>query len=110
MKDYFIPVSRMFDWVANTVIRTFWSKIDKPMIPRLIDTILDTCNIWINGLVGMERLLGGRVELLDAENTTLDLMAGIIYFHIFMTPPSPMQECNFILEYDPEYVKAALGR
>lgn len=110
VKDYFIPVSRMFDWVANTVIRTFWSKIDKPMIPRLIDTILDTCNIWINGLVGMERLLGGRVELLDAENTTLDLMAGIIYFHIFMTPPSPMQECNFILEYDPEYVKAALGR
>ena len=110
VKDYFIPVSRMFDWVANTVIRTFWSKIDKPMIPRLIDTILDTCNIWINGLVGMERLLGGRVELLDAENTTLDLMAGIIYFHIFMTPASPMQECNFILEYDPEYVKAALGR
>ena len=45
VKDYFILVSRMFDWVGNTVIRTFWSKLDKPMTRRFADSILDTCNI-----------------------------------------------------------------
>ena len=52
VKDYFIPISRMFDYVSNTLIKTFWSKLDKPMNRRLIDTILDSANIWLNGLVG----------------------------------------------------------
>lgn len=109
VKDYFIPVSRMFDWVANTLIRTFWNKLDKPMNRRLIDTILDTCNIWLGGLVGSEYLLGARAELLDSENPLTDLMAGIIRIHIYMTPPSPAQEIDFTLEYDVSYVSAALA-
>lgn len=108
VKDYFIPVSRMFDWVGNTVIRTFWSKLDKPMNRRLIDNVLDTCNIWLNGLVGMGYLLGARTEMVEAENPLTDLMAGIIRIHIFMTPPSPAQEINFVLEYDASYVTSAL--
>lgn len=108
VKDYFIPVSRMFDWVANTVIRTFWSKLDKPMNRRLIDNVMDTCNIWLNGLVGMGYLLGARVEMVETENPLTDLMAGIVRVHIFMTPPSPAQEIDFILEYDASYVTAAL--
>lgn len=109
VKDYFIPVSRMFDWVANTVIRTFWHKLDKPMTRRLIDNVLDTCNIWLNGLVGSGYLLGARAEILGDENPTTDLMAGIIRVHIYMTPPSPMQQCDFTLEYDANYVAAAFA-
>ena len=109
VKDYFIPVSRMFDWVANTVIRTFWHKLDKPMMPRLIDNVLDTCNIWLNGLVGSEYLLGARAEIISDENPTTDLTAGIIRVHIYMTPPSPMQQCDFTLEYDANYVAAAFA-
>lgn len=108
VKDYFIPVSRMFDWVANTIIKTFWSKLDKPMNRRLIDTILDTCNIWLNGLVGSGYLLGARAVMLESENPETDLMAGIIRIHIYMTPPSPAQEIDFNLEYDASYVTAAL--
>ncbi len=109
VKDIFIPVSRMFDWVGNTLIRTFWSKLDKPMNRRLIDSILDTCNIWLAGLVGTERLLGARAEMLESENNLLDLMAGIIRIHIYITPPSPMQQCDFIVEYDTSYVESALA-
>lgn len=108
VKDFMIPVSRMFDWVGNTVIKTFWSKLDKPMNRRLIDTIIDTCNIWINGLIGSGYLLGARAEFKDSENSLTDLMAGIIRIHIYMTPPSPAQEVDFILEYDAEYVMSAL--
>ncbi len=108
VKDYLIPVSRMFSWVGNSLVKTFWSKLDKPMNRRLIDTIIDTCNIWLNGLVGSGYLLGARAEFKDNENPLTDLMAGIMKVHIYITPPSPAQEIDFVLEYDAEYVTSAL--
>lgn len=108
VKDYFIPVARMFDYVTGTLIKTFWNKLDKPMNRRLLDTILDSANIWLNGLVGMGYLLGARAEALDSENPLTNLMAGILKIHIYMTPPSPMQELDFVLEYDADYVESAL--
>ena len=109
VKDQFIPVSRMFDYVANTLIRTFWSKLDKPMRLRLLDNIQDTCNIWLNGLVSQEYLLGARVELKGTENPVTSLLAGIIKFHIYMTPPVPAQEIHFVLEFDVDYLTSALN-
>lgn len=109
VKDIFIPISRMFDWINNTLIKTFWSYLDRPNNRRLIDSILDTTTIWINGLVGSGYLLGGRVELKDEENPSTDLMAGIIRPHIYITLPSPGQEIDFIVEYDPQYVEQALS-
>ena len=109
VKDYFIPMSRSFAWVANTLIKTFWTKLDKPMNRRLIDSIIDTANIWLNGLVGQGVFYGARVEMLDAENPVTDLMSGIIKFHIYITPPAPAQEIDFLLEYDANYVTEALS-
>lgn len=108
VKDYFIPVARTFAWIGNCLIKTFWSKLDAPMNRRLIDNIVDSANIWMNGLVGQGILLGGRVEMIDAENPITSLMAGIIKLHVYATPPSPMQELDFVLEYDASYVETAL--
>lgn len=108
VKDYFISVSRMTDFVGNTLIRTFWGKLDEPMTRRFIDTILDSCNIWLNGLTGSGYILGGRCEMLESENPETNLMAGIVKLHVYITPPSPDQEIDFVLEYDPAYVTAAL--
>ena len=109
VKDYFIPVSRMIDFIGNTLIRTFWGKLDEPMTRRFIDTILDSCNIWLNGLTGSGYILGGRCEMLESENPQTNLMAGIVKLHVFVTPPSPAQEIDFVLEYDPAYVTEALS-
>jgi len=75
---------------------------------RLIDTILDSATIWLNGLVGAGYLLGARVEMLENENPLTSLMAGKIKLHVYMTPPSPAQEIDFVLEYDADYVTSAL--
>ncbi len=109
VKDYLIPVSRMFDWVGNTMIRTFWSRLDLPMTRRMVDTILDTANIWLNGLTGSGYVLGARIEMREEENPLTDLMAGRLRLHISMTPPSPAQEIDFVLEYDAEYVTQAFS-
>ena len=50
-----------------------------------------------------------RFLRLDAENPLSDLMQGICRFHVYVTPPSPLQECDFILEYDASYVEAAFS-
>ena len=104
VKDAFIPIRRMFNWVNNTLITSFWNKIDNPANKRLIETIVDSANIWLNGLTSREFILGGRVEFRKDENPTQDLMDGIIRFHVFITPPSPAREIEFIQEYDPDYI------
>ncbi|MBQ9365775.1 MAG: phage tail sheath family protein, partial [Schwartzia sp.] len=35
-KDAFIPIRRMFNWVGNTLVTSFWQKVDDPMNKRLI--------------------------------------------------------------------------
>ena len=109
VKDQFIPVSRMFDFIGNTIIRTFWSKLDKPMTPALRDSILQTCNIWLGGLTGGGYLYGARAEMLAEENPLTSLLDGIITLHIYNAPPVPAQEIDFILEYDVSYMETALA-
>ena len=108
VKDYFLCVSRMFGWVSNSLVLTYWSKIDNKFNRRLIDSIVDSINIWLNGLVAEEKLLGGRVEFNESENTTTSLMSGKAVFHLYLTPPSPAKEIEFVLEYDTSYVTSAL--
>ena len=106
VKDSFIPIRRMFCWLNNTLITTFWNKIDNPMNKRLISTIVDSANIWLNGLTAKGALLGGRVEFREDENTTTELMDGIIRFHVHLTPPAPARDIEFVMEYDPGYISA----
>lgn len=109
VKDKFIPVSRMFDFIGNTIIRTFWTKLDKPMTPALRDSILQTCNIWLSGLTGGGYLYGARAEMLAEENPLTSLLDGIITLHVYNAPPVPAQEIDFILEYDVSYMETALS-
>ena len=104
VKDAFISIRRMFSWIGNTLVQTFWQRVDAPLNRRQIDVIVDSANIWLNGLAAQQVILGGRVEFLDSENPTTDLMDGIAKFHVYVTPPSPNREIDFVLEYAPEYL------
>ena len=80
--DYFYCISRMFKWVAKTVILSYWNYVDRRLIRRLIDAVLQGVNGWLNSLVAEERIIGGRVEFREEENSTTALMAGHAKFHI----------------------------
>jgi hypothetical protein len=109
VKDYFYCISRTFGWVSNSLILTYWSKLDGKLNRRLIDNIVDSVNIWLNGLSSEEKILGGRIEFREEDNSLTNLMSGKAVFHIFLTPPSPAKELEFVLEYDADYVTAALA-
>lgn len=103
IKDSFIPIRRMFDWIGNTLTLTYWQKIDNPMNKRLVETVIDSANLWLNGLSAQGVLLGARVEVLKDENPITDLMDGVIRFHVYQTPPPPAREIDFIQEIDVNY-------
>jgi phage tail sheath protein FI len=91
----------MFNWIGNSIILTYHQKTDMPMIRRQIETIIDSVNVWLNGLASREFLIGHPyVEFAEDDNPTTDLLAGIVRFHVHITPPPAMKELGFILEYD----------
>lgn len=100
VKDCFVCVRRMFDWQYQTFILTYWQKVDQPLTPRLIKTIVDSEQIRLNGLVSRGFLLGADVKFLEEENPQTDLLQGIIRIHSYITPPVPAQEIDCIFEYD----------
>lgn len=103
-KDSFIPVRNMMDWISNTLILSYWQYLDAPISRRVIEAITDSANIWLNGLAAQGVIVGGRIEFLASENPETSLMDGVIKFHIYVTPPGPAREIDFILEYDPSYL------
>lgn len=109
VKDAFISIRRMFSWIGNTLIQTYWQKLDAPLKRRHIETIVESANIWMNGLTAKEYILGGRVEFLDTENSTADLMDGTARFHVYVAPASPNRYIEFVLEYDASYIETLFG-
>lgn len=101
VKEHQIPVRRMFTWIGNTLILTCWQFVSSPIRRRLIETVQDTVNYWLNGLVSRDFILAGRCEFEGADNPRLDLMDGIVRWHVYITPPSAAREITFVLEYDP---------
>jgi len=107
--DYFYCISRMFKWVAKTVTLSYWNYVDRKLNRRLIDAILQGVNDWLNSLTAEERILGGRVEFREEENSKTALMAGHAKFHIYLTPPSPLALLEYVLEYDISYLSSLMA-
>lgn len=108
-KDAFLCIRRMFDWQANTFLLTYWQKVDKPLNRVLVETFVNSENLRLNGLTARGFLLGGRMKLLQTENPVTDLMNSTIRFHTYMTPPTPAQDIEDQLEFDPQYLKTLFG-
>lgn len=103
VKDSFIPVRRMHNWIANTIVLTTWQKVDTPTNKRLIDTVVDSLNIWFNGLTSSGALVGGRVEFRQEDNPITDLLNGTVRFRVMVAEPTPAENIEFVLEFDVTY-------
>ena len=104
VKDADSAVRRMFDFLGNTLCKTYRQKVDKPTNRRQIDTVLDSVNMWLNGLVGEGKLLGARIEFLEDENPTTELLAGRTCFHVYYSPAPTNGAITFKPEYDTTYI------
>lgn len=104
-KDRWLPVRRMTDWLGNTIVLTVYQFVDKPGNRRLIDSIIDSLNIWLNSLVSSGNALGARVEFRHDENSDTDLLNGHYRFHIYEAFPTPAEWIEFLIEFDVTYLQ-----
>lgn len=104
VKDNFIPIKRMFCWIANTIVLNNWDRLDQKMIPRIIDNIITDTNAWLNGLTSQEHILGGTLSFNEEDNPTVDLMDGKVTFRLAVAPPPPIKEINEVISYDTSYL------
>lgn len=104
-----IVVRRMHNFLREVLIRTFWRYIDKPITERLLKTIRDSVQSYLNGLKSRGIIIDGQVYFIPEENPITDLSDGIVRFHINWMPPVAMRKIEFLIEFDPTMVKQLFG-
>ena len=102
-KDSFIPVRRMMNYIQNKLILDYWEKVDSPTNYKLIESVVDSVNLWLNGLTARGQLLGGRIEFLNEDNPENALLDGKVIFRVYATPPTPARQIDFLVEFDVAY-------
>ena len=107
--EYFICTNRMHDWINNTFTNTFWSEIDKPMTRVRIDSIIDSFNSWLAGLVHEGKLYGGQIEYIADNNPAASLVGGKIRLDTTFASPVPMQQINMYSEFDVDTLVSSLN-
>lgn len=101
-KDRFVNIRRFFNWYANSLVLTWFQKVDAPMNRRLLEQIQDTENLRLNSYVAQGALVGSnnRLEFRADDNPATNLIDGVITAHISLTVPPPARDIEFGLEYD----------
>lgn len=107
-KDRWIAIRRMFTWWGNTLILSYFQKVDDPMNFRLIESIVDSENIRGNSFVARGVCAVAKCEYKPDENPITSILDGKITFHIYLSPYTPAEDIEFVLEFDPYAIQNAL--
>ena len=94
------------NWAANTFILTYFQKVDAPANPRMIEAIVDSENVRGNGFVARGVCARYEITFNEEENPTTSLLDGCITFHQYLTPYTPAEDIENILEFDPNALGA----
>lgn len=108
-KDSFIACRRMLNWISNTLVTSYWSKIDEPINRRLVESAVQKANVWLNGLTSRGAILGGRCEFRREDNPDTDLANGILRFKVYIGLIPPARAITFTLEFDTTYFNSLFG-
>lgn len=107
-KDSFFSCRRYMNWRANSFILTYFHKVDNPLNKRLIEAIVDSENVRGNGYVAIGAAARDEIRYNEEENPVTDLMNGRIVFHQYLTPYTPAEDIEDIIEFDPDALAGAL--
>ncbi len=108
-KDRWIACRRMMSWYRNHFILTFKEKVDDPAEPRLIESVVDSENLYLNSLTQTGDIAGGNIEFNEKENPTSSILNGKIVFHTRIAFWIPAEYILNEIEFDPMILQSALG-
>lgn len=105
----FICTARMQDFLCNRFVDMFFTAVDRPLTPALIDSIVNEYNAWLNGLAHDGHLYGGEIAYIEDNNSTDDLLAGHFRLDVKTASPVPAEQINMVAEYDVDILVAAFS-
>ena len=105
----FVSVKRMMNWISNNLILNFFNQIDNPMNRVLVDTVLDSVRIWLNGLAARGAILGGEIAFLEEDNPTSELTQGHMLFRMNVGFAVPAKKIEFTIQFDSSYMSTLFG-
>lgn len=107
-KDRWIAVRRFFTWRSNSLIQTYFERVDSPANYRMIEAIVDAENVNGNAYVAAGACAAYQCEFRSDENSTTQILDGTIKFHLTLAPYNPAECIEFTLEFDPTAIASAL--
>lgn len=108
-KDRWIPCRRFFSWWGNRFITTYLEKVDNPANYRLIESIVDSENVYGNSLTSQGKCAGIKMKYSTDDNPVENVLDGKIVFRQYLAPYAPAEDILNILEFDPSMIEAELA-
>lgn len=109
VKDYMIPIRRMFGYVSNMFQIFADGRIDAPLNQRQLEGVVKSFNQILAGWIGFGALNAATIELDAERNTPASMLSGVVYFRIRIAPPPAMVVIEGVLEYDVSGFAASLA-
>ena len=107
-RDRWINCRRMMSWHRNHFILTYKNKVDDNTNYRLIESVVDSENQYLNGLAP-DKIAGGSISFNENENPIQSILDGNIVFHTKIAFWTPAEFINNQIEFDPTIIQNALG-
>ena len=105
----YIASRRMLAWLRNHFVLTYCSKIDEPMNPRLIESVLNSENEFLNGLAAIGAVPSGTHIVYDEEANTLgNMINGEVVFYLEWAAWPPAKHIVAEYRFIPELISNAL--
>lgn len=108
-KDMFLCIRRFFNYAWTSFVLDNMSKLDKPMNPKRLQSIIDSENMKGSKYVSEEACASYRMVADTEKNTAAELVAGHYHFYLYCTPFPPLKQVNVTMEYEASSLVTALN-
>lgn len=81
-KDKFVYTRRMFKYIGNELVISYFNNVDKRFTLKMAETMEKSMNIRLNSLVAGNQLLSGKVAFYASDNSLIDIINGDITWSI----------------------------
>ena len=105
----FLCIRRFFNYAWTSFVLDNMSKLDKPMNPKRLQSIMDSENMKGSKYVSEEACASYRMVADTEKNTAAELVAGHYHFCLYCTPFPPLKQVNVTMEYEASSLVTALN-
>lgn len=99
-KDKFSYIRRMFKYIGNELVITYFNDIDQKFSMKLAETITKSMNIRLNALVSANHFLSAKTVLSEEDNSLTNVTNGDITWVINLGIIPGLKSMTFKKKYD----------